>query len=172
MSEITRIERASDLLKRHEITNIPVDIEEICRREGIDVSVVDMSRVEAEHGGDISGALLVTSDNRDIIVNEKDIFERQRFTIAHELGHFFLHYNPDTSPESMMISFRSARTQREYEADRFAAELLMPEKQIKEEYDKLARPYPNISTLAKKFNVSKAAMAYRLDTLGLRYFIL
>lgn len=161
------IKNASDLLKKHNITSIPIDVEAICREEGINISYADLREVEEKHKKPISGILLVTGDKKDIVVNKNDIPERKRFTIAHELGHYFRHYDHSASPDSMMISFRSARTEKEYEADEFAAKLLMPKEYVEEEYKKLTVPY--ISTLAKEFNVLKAAMAYRLDTLGMRY---
>ena len=154
------------LLKKHKITTIPVDVEKICEEEGITVSYADLRAVEKKYEKEISGVLLTRLGENDIIVNEKDNEKRQRFTIAHELGHYFLHHDHDTKKKSMMVSFRGARTEREYEADRFAAELLMPENAVEEEYSKLsASNAPYISVLAKIFDVSKAAMAYRLDNL-------
>jgi Zn-dependent peptidase ImmA (M78 family) len=52
----------------------------------------------------------------------------------------------------------------EVEANYFAAELIMPEEQVREMYDKLNG---DIDDLASFFRVSKLAMAIRVDTLNL-----
>lgn len=90
---------------------------------------------------------------------------RARFTIAHELGHYFLHIKDDA--RQIVTSFRRGQSPRETAANKFAAELLMPKNLIKEEYAKMVIPVSD--TLAKKFEVSKPAMRIRLDSLGLMY---
>ena len=169
MRRENKIRSAEDLLSELRITNIPVSVEDICAREGFNISVLDFSEVEKAHAGKkISGALILKNGEKDIIVNQEDNRLRQRFTIAHELGHYYLHHiEAVDSEEHAIISFRGDRNVVEFEADRFAAELLMPSKQIDRLYKELDLPY--ISVLANKFDVSRAAMRYRLDTLDRNY---
>ena len=117
-------------------------------------------------GEEVSGALRVKGSEKDIFINKYDGSTRRRFTIAHELGHYFLHHDPSVSPDETIVSLRSARTKKESEADLFAAELLMPKDHVLSIYEKLNPPF--LSDIAKHFNVSKAAMAFRLDYLGKR----
>ena len=98
-------------------------------------------------------------------MNEDESDVRARFTIAHELGHYFLHVKNDS--RQIVTSFRRDRSHRETAANKFASDLLMPKKLIKEEYSKMVIPVSD--TLAKKFEVSKPAMRIRLDGLGLMY---
>lgn len=165
------ITKASDLLEKYEMAIAPpIDLEVICKGENISIYAIDLSELEKKHERTVSGVLLVKEQEKTIVVNKNDVPERQRFTVAHELGHYFLHFDKNSSEENVLISFRGERNKEEYQADMFAAELLMPEELLRTRYEDLAVPY--VSTLAKQFNVSSAAMRYRLDTLNMRYISL
>lgn len=107
--------------------------------------------------------------------------ERQRFTLAHELGHFFLHIAPSENPlsqknnfEDKTISFNRDTnwTYKEMEANQFASQLLMPisivEKELKNilSVDKSIKDDELLEKLAKIFFVSQIAMRYRLKNMG------
>ena len=80
----------------------------------------------------VAGALDRTQ--RRIYINDTDPRTRKIFTIAHELGHFFLHENVDRDVLYRERSSRDEYGQRniiETEADAFAAQLLMPEATIR-----------------------------------------
>jgi Zn-dependent peptidase ImmA (M78 family) len=122
---------------------------------------------------DISGALFRGRDQVVIAANKTHHEHRQRFTIAHELGHYLLHpdspayYDREREIE-MHFRARMAGTEwdpKETEANRFAAELLMPRRfllqAISQGGDLDAR---SLSTL---FEVSEQAMTYRLAELRL-----
>lgn len=86
---------------------------------------------------------------------------RNNFTIAHELGHFFLHYKFDNSPA---VFERKGSDQKEWQANWFAAELLMP----KSDFEKASKALRhNPSLLARKFGVSTAAVKVRLMALNI-----
>ncbi|MFH3946356.1 ImmA/IrrE family metallo-endopeptidase, partial [Acinetobacter baumannii] len=97
--------------------------------------------------------------------------ERQRFTIAHELSHFFLHKAViDSSPEGIKdnVLYRSGEPERiEYEANRLAADIVMPmplvEQVLRDEFNGVVTE-ATIESLAARFQVSKAAMEIRLST--------
>ena len=89
---------------------------------------------------------------------------RRRFTIAHELGHWYLHHAGGGTEtrycrsDEVGVTVTSTRA-REREANRFAAALLMPEPLVRAETVRLRC---NVGLLARGFGVSEAAMRVRL----------
>src|SRR3954469_18194462 len=81
-----RAEQAAlDLLAKQGINAPPVPVEKIAKRLRVDV------RFEPLEGG-LSGALYRADDGHAVLgVNNWHAEVRQRFTIAHELGHLLLH---------------------------------------------------------------------------------
>lgn len=159
------IAKARSVIKENSLCSLPINVEALCSSLGIEVQYVDFAAIESEVNMEISGAILKRDKVYTILVNEDDPDVRARFTIAHELGHYYLHMKNDN--RKIITSFRRDQSPRETEANKFAAELLMPKVLIEEEYDKMVIPVSD--TLAKKFNVSKPAMRIRLDGLGLMY---
>ncbi|HEY4248477.1 MAG TPA: ImmA/IrrE family metallo-endopeptidase [Lacunisphaera sp.] len=100
---------------------------------------------------------------------------RQRFTIAHELGHFFLHAGDPVFVDQSFVMMRDTASSEgekveEREANLFAAELLMPAKLIVKEVEDMDDidivDDGKIGRLADKFGVSVQAMSFRLANLG------
>jgi Zn-dependent peptidase ImmA (M78 family)/transcriptional regulator with XRE-family HTH domain len=89
-----------------------------------------------------------------IVLSNKGNPMRQRFSVAHELGHLLLHPHP--APGSHV---------HEREANTFAAEFLMPAAEIR---DRLPTPVdiPALKETADGYGVSVAALAYRGKDLG------
>lgn len=88
---------------------------------------------------------------------------RDRFTIAHELGHYFLHYRePNTN--GPMTFRRGARNHAETQANVFAAALLMPAEFFGAAY---ARHGSDWWALGDIFGVSPKAAEVRAQVLGL-----
>ena len=85
---------------------------------------------------------------------------RDVFTVAHELGHYFLH-SDQTTPASFN---RKGTNQKETEANWFAAELLMPATLFKKASEELQHDPQKV---AAKFGVSGAAARVRMTVLGL-----
>jgi Zn-dependent peptidase ImmA (M78 family) len=155
------------LLETHNIQLPPVQVDEIAKELGI--------QVQYEHAKDeLSGFLLRDfSRHKAIIgVNEIHVKTRQRFTIAHELGHFLLHEQEELHVDRLFqIKRRDGKsTTGENEANLFAAELLMPAQFIQEELAEIElldlENDAVISSLADKYNVSRQAMTFRLSYLG------
>ncbi|NHC44348.1 ImmA/IrrE family metallo-endopeptidase [Motilibacter aurantiacus] len=89
---------------------------------------------------------------------------RDRFTIAHELGHYFLHYlHPER--DSAASFGRGSRNDAETQANVFASSLLMPEEKFKRAY---ARCAGDVFAIARIFDVSPAAVEVRAEVLGLK----
>lgn len=97
-----------------------------------------------------------------IIVAKDDPIKRQFFTVAHELGHYFLHKkNQEIFYRKQAIQFNGEGTLEETEANWFAASLLMP----KELVLNIWKERTNVEYLAAKFGVSRSAAFWRLKNL-------
>lgn len=93
---------------------------------------------------------------------------RDNFTIAHELGHFFLHYTnkyKTLEPNTQVLFNRYGSNRLEWEANWFAAALLMP----KDDFLKVANKYDKDEHIgiAAHFSVSEKAVEIRKKDLGL-----
>lgn len=131
---------------------------------------------------DISGVLVPLSPPLRgkawaIICNGAHVPVRQRFTIAHELGHLRLHgYTSPHADKGFRLRFRNAESSEgsvleEIEANQFAAELLMPREIVLAEAAKMGLDYAGpddveLERLAKIFKVSKLALSIRLANLA------
>lgn len=108
----------------------------------------------------------------EIMVSKYQGNERKNFTVAHEIGHLFLHMGYKIDPEKWRQNcrtyYRNGDSQEEYEANEFAAALLMP----KEEYRRVMYKYVkenwvDTSKIAQEFHVSVNAASNRGKWLGL-----
>lgn len=125
-----------------------------------------------------AGYFIVNADNEDLAgatyYKEKRIFVspiefggRYKFTLAHEIGHIVLGHDRDnereydTRAEIVAPEYKT----REYEANEFAAELLMPAEKFKEVWENRK----NTLELANFFDVTHAAAKVRMERLGIRY---
>lgn len=109
----------------------------------------------AEYKDDVSPYFLC-------VYNNMEAPTRQRFTQAHELGHVLLnHVGKNRSPKRDTTFQNNEGDPAETEANRFAAELIMPERYVRH----LSSKITDISSLAREFGVSPWAMRYRLENL-------
>jgi Zn-dependent peptidase ImmA (M78 family) len=162
-------QQAARLLEQNEVRRAPVPVEAIAKALGIDVRYAPTS-------DDVSGALIRDGDTAVIAVNSAQHENRQRFTIAHEIGHFVLHKRTQRHfDEDFRIDYRNAVSskatqQSEIEANRFAAVLLMPENFLRRDLLRMetgeSRAESAIQTLAVRYKVSSRAMELRLLNLG------
>lgn len=147
----------------------PVPVEAIAVERGIEIQ-------RRPGSPDISG-LLYREDGRVVIgLNDDDGFVRQRFTIAHELGHFFLHEGNEVIhiDRDLRVNLRTRESHggEEREANWFAAALLMPRELVRRVATEISEGRRQsdetlIGALAERFEVSRQAMGYRLLNLGL-----
>ena len=134
---------------------------------------------EAYLDDEISGMIENNSDSFIITINTNDSRVRKRFTIAHELGHYMLHRNLIGIGLDDDRAYRSTKGGKyhnisigpaeEREANRFAANLLMPVNQVRLYWKKLDLNDLSGSTrkVAELFEVSELAMKIRLKNLNL-----
>src|ERR1019366_10729663 len=158
-------EEARKLLQSNGISRPPVPVENLARALEIDVRYSPGKQ-------DVSGALIRDGSSVVIAVNSAQHENRQRFTIAHEIGHFLLHKGTEVHfDDDFQVNYRNAVSSEatnvdEIEANRFAAALLMPEEFLRRD---LLRLKPNdktidnaIHSLAVRYKVSTRAMELRL----------
>ena len=170
----TRIEaKASAFLAEAGITRPPIPVDVLARHEGATIRYRNFD-------GDISGLLLRTDDEKVIAVHSAHAKVRQRFTIAHELGHLRLHKGRPIIVEQLTRSARvnwrddvssGATDSEEIDANQFAAALLMPREMIEADYWRLANAGhlgdDIVAHLAGRYIVSTQAMHFRLLNLAL-----
>lgn len=158
--------------------------EDFAKRNGVDPQH-PMEALVARYGGRLhyrsySGPM---RDRESIVVHGDGDFDiylpddtpalRDRFTIAHELGHYFLHYPMVTREAGRGIGMKATRfvdeserplVRCEWEANWFAAALLMPEDSFREIWQEAAG---EVEKVARHFYVSSAAAETRARSLGL-----
>jgi Zn-dependent peptidase ImmA (M78 family) len=145
---------AQDILYTLELTP-PIDIHKVCEAFDIKVYYEDIKAAEA--------FLVVSQGKKSIIINERKILyiPRQRFTIAHEVGHFFIPWHSSQCACYKIGDFNSSNSD-ENEADVFASELLIPSSTIIERTKGKGITLELIKELAQEYNVSLAAMARKI----------
>ncbi len=156
------------LLSRLGIDEPPVDVANVTKLLGISLQLADL-------GDDCSGMLVRAEGGAVIGVHYAHPPNRQRFTIAHELGHFELHEGGTYVDRSTTLRLRSSANNsgsvvEEREANQFAAALLMPAPWLRRELKMHAVDLgddESLRALCDKFGVSNQAMMYRLMNLGL-----
>jgi len=124
---------------------------------------------------DLAGFLYVAATVGVVFVNADDIVSRKRYSAAHELGHFLLHRDAmhggrwiADEPKTIRDVNDDATKRHEWEANRFAAELLMPAGVCRARAERLRADLPGVPAsvlvhrLAADLLVSREAMGYRL----------
>ena len=153
--------RAEAILKKAGVRSLPVAVEEIAEKYQIKIS-------RAPHKN-FSGMLIRKAGRALIGINNSEAEVRQRFTIAHELGHFFLHPNQDAFVDYRDNKNGIMRTPREKQANMFAAALLMPRKLLRKDFRAIAKngfSDDDLHALARRYNVSEDAIRFRLINLN------
>lgn len=155
------------LLQEQRVHKPPVPVESIARRLGAEIRYSPFE-------GDISGG--VFRDGKRVIIGINSLHHpnRQRFTIAHEIGHMVLHQGKEIHIDrTFRINFRDdvssqAVDPEEIEANRFAAELLMPQSMLVRDLKGQKVDIENeeeIRRLATTYGVSVQALSFRLTNL-------
>lgn len=158
--------KAIAVLKDFGASELPVPVEQIARRLGAQITYESFE-------GEISGMLYRDSGTTVIGVNSRHAPTRQRFTVAHEIGHLLIHKGqPLFIDRFVRVNWRNGESSpEEVQANAFAAELLMPRALVREAIGHAlsrrrdATPQEIVGTLARRFEVSTAAMQYRLINL-------
>lgn len=146
---------------------IPIDnIEEVVTKIG---GAVKRDETLSEFS---DGLIMKTSsDQFSIFISPYQPDTRKNFTIAHELGHLFLHmgYKIDSELWNQQDTayYRRGTSEQEYEANEFAAAFLMPQKYYLDAMRKnTCKNAVNTAQIAQYFHVSVYAASNRGKWLG------
>lgn len=161
--EMSRVQGGEKQILDRYLAEYPVKLGKLAQELGVAIKVASMKT-------GISGQIKREDKNYIIRVNRHEARERQRFTIAHELAHFLLHRSViDSSPDGISdnVLYRSGEPEHiEFEANRLAADIVMPLKLVKnvlqEDFNGIVTE-ATIEGLSARFRVSKAAMEIRLS---------
>jgi Zn-dependent peptidase ImmA (M78 family)/DNA-binding XRE family transcriptional regulator len=143
---------ASLLRKKWSITVPLIDnISDLLEQKGIIICSFDFDTERVD-----SRTMLTDDEYPIIFINSSALADKQRFSLAFELGHLIMH------------TFCIVPHQRDisHEANLFAAEFLMPEKDIRKDL-KDTITLPLLGELKRKWKISMIALLYRADDLGL-----
>jgi len=158
------------LLKAYKIDSAPVNVEKIAKALGAQLRYSPLD-------DELSGMIYIKDDVPIIGVNALHHPNRQRFTIAHEIGHLQLHkdilsgvVHVDKQFATLMRDTRSSQGNDDIEvqANQFAAELLMPANLLLQDIQNDGIDIDDdtaLEALAKKYKVSKVALVFRLGNL-------
>lgn len=155
---------AQHLLDRLGMTEIPVDPIKVARALGIKVWTSDLDP-------DVAGVLVKRKGSApEIYISAADHINRQRFTVAHEVGHYVERAAKGEAQDPVnYVDYRDAVSSQgsspaEMYANGFAAALLMPAAWVR----KLRASYADAEEMARQFGVSPAAMRHRLRNLDIQ----
>jgi Zn-dependent peptidase ImmA (M78 family) len=166
--------RAVALINRMNIRNAPVPVERMARALGAELRYKPFEK--------LSGMIYIKDGVPIIGINVLHHPNRQRYTIAHEIGHLELHRELITTavhvdkqfPVRPQVLSRDSVSSTgtdwiEIEANQFAAELLMPKAFLEEALAERSFDIDDqtpVVELAKKFRVSKQALEWRMRNLN------
>lgn len=161
------ISKAQELLNELKISSLPVPVEKIAKALGIQIRFSPLD-------DELSGMIYIKDGVPIIGVNSLHHPNRQRFTIAHEIAHFKLHH--DIISQEVHVDKKFAVLMRdstsktgensiEVQANRFAAELLIPQSLLEKEIEGKIFDIEDdtlFDTIAKKFKVSRQMLEHRI----------
>lgn len=165
-------EVAQMILDKLGIEEVPIPIVAIMKSLNFQV-------VAGELKDEISGIIGIDDDlaknfksSKVIAINNKDNVGHQRFTMAHELAHYLF----DFDVSNQIVYYNTYNTfedenEEERRANYFAANLLMPEKKFKKEFDNVViknNLYVTVEKLSQIFQVSGEAVRRRISELSLQ----
>ena len=156
--EWNRLSEDQKVIIESKHTDLPVKIGQVAQELGLKVKSATLD-------ANISGMILSEDEGHLIKINRHDVKERQRFTLAHEIAHFLLHrdFIGDGIEDDVLYRSRLSDSL-EVEANRLAADMIMPWGKVQEELAKISDKKREIQNeeLAEKFGVSVTAIKIRL----------
>lgn len=172
MNEARReeINKFTDSLRSNLHITSPIELEKII--EGLGGTLEETTKLP-EH---IEAMIYRIENSFKIEVHKNFPPTRKRFSIAHEIGHLFLHMGYLVNPQKWAATgeyadsafLRHGHSLEETEANEFAASLLMPKAEFLEiAQQNLNDNYYDLPPIAQYFNVSLDSVRYRGRWLGL-----
>lgn len=166
-----KIQELAEKIYGHLQLRIPVDAKAVA--QGIGGTV---SETETDLPEEIDAKIDKEGESFKITINANRPNTRNNFSIAHELGHLFLHMGYLVNPERWKsvnkytdsVYYRFGHGEEELEANEFAAAFLMPENKYKKAVKEFTKNgFCQILELAKYFDVSQEAALNRGRWLGI-----
>ena len=158
MNEFTVVLKARKFVDQVNPDTAPVSIESYVEHIGA------ILRHQKELKPDESGWSFKIKDKHYICVNANDSYQRQRFTVCHEIAHHVLNL-PSNHKGNSLWSYKN-KSQNEIFCDIFASELLLPYKLFKQEVNKADVTLMAVDELAKHFAASTIATGSRFAALS------
>jgi IrrE N-terminal-like domain len=158
---LSRISADELAVVRNFISEFPVRVAQLADALGLEI-------VKAPLSPNISGMIEPSEtapSGFKIKINKFEMPERQRFTAAHEIAHYLIHRDSIKNGIVDSALYRSnLSSAKEAEANKLAADILMPRALLLRELDELGGVRDAVSAeyLARKFKVSVPAMKVRL----------
>jgi hypothetical protein len=159
--EWLKIREADRKVLELHLGEVPVRLGAIAKDLGVEVKVSSLPL-------NVSGQISNLGGRYEIKINRHESRQRQRFTLAHELAHFLLHRDIIDDMGGKLtdnVLYRSGASEHiEYEANRLAAQIVMPEKALQNAFSLYGENLSEttVELLAEQFGVSKAAMEIRM----------
>ena len=159
MDEFTAVLKARAFVRSFRDLALPVAMEPYVEKVGATI------RYDADLADDQSGYSLPIKGQWHIIVNARDVEERQRFTICHELGHLHLGLSSEHIGKSDLQLY-TKRPKNEILCDVFASEILLPSDLFKPLVNEAEMGFQSVTTLARDFEASWTATGSRFAALN------
>lgn len=151
------LQKAQNALKKYWGEKIPVNPITVAENAGVEVYSSDEL--------DVDGEFFYYGNSPTIVYRKSGNIRRDRFTIAHEFGHFYLRHGKKRYRDNNYSFIETVKDKFEVEANMFAAELLMPQQAI--DYAINISKMDTLKELCDFFDVSYSAMRLRLGYLDL-----
>lgn len=174
--------KPEELLKKANLYSVPVDVDKLA--EFLSINVDKSFSFEKTHCGEIS---LTKDGSVNVWINNITSPNRQRFTLAHEIGHYVndlipaleKHQEQEFIDDETTLKRSGLQLRAEYQANDYAAKLLMPKELVIESaqvvIDQIKARTGNeqvarsefVRAMASFFHVSEQAMEIRLKVVGI-----
>lgn len=141
----------------------PIDLYELCEKFNIEIVKMDLEGAYAY--------FRIVKGRKVIFLNNSIVgTEKERFTIAHELGHYLLPNHLDEINDvykEFDYMYKNKKKKIETDVDRFAAELIMPSKFVDAELEKISlKNFRNLENFAQKYEVSLTSLLCKYVSLN------
>ena len=151
-------EKLLSFAESNNIEIVPLNVEDLADKLGITIEYESLEN-------DLSVILYKDDLGKWIIeVNQRHHKNRQKYTIAHELGHYILHRHLKDRFEDEIFFRGGEPSNEEWQANEFASCILMPEQRFRQF---IKDDVNEIDELAAKFQVSTIALRIRVKNLGM-----
>lgn len=157
-----------DILQKHSLYTLPVDVHALATREGFQL-VRNYDNVDGYIIINTTNKIIISGNQYEKIISFNDSLSdtRKNFTIAHELGHFYLDYKP--SPKTYFAKRDENTALSEAYINNFASQLLMPYELLEQFIENFSYEYPYsideevlVRAIARAGQISIAAAKKRL----------